>query len=144
VDYPNLAMELLEKMQSLRRARPQRNITEALQGEAFVLHYIANHSPEVLPSEIGHEMDVSSARIAQTLNRIEEKGWITRQIDINDRRRILVRLTPEGKAAAENHRRIVLGIAAKMLSLLGEDDATEYVRITGKLADLIVKHKESL
>jgi DNA-binding MarR family transcriptional regulator len=141
VNYSILAAELLEKMQVLHKARPQKDIKDALQGEAFALNYIARHGEEVIPSEIGHEMNVSSARIAQTLNSIEKKGWITRQIDLSDRRRIMVRLTSEGRKEAEKHYQVVAAIAADMLMMLGEEDAKEYVRITGKLADVITSFK---
>lgn len=144
MDYTTLAAELLDKMQMLRKASPQKYIDEALRGETFVLFFIAMHGDTVLPGEIGNEMNVSSARVAQTLNSIEKKGWITRQIDEGDRRRILVRLTPEGKKAAEKHHQAVITLALKMLSLLGEDDAKEYVRITGKLAEIISVNTETI
>ena len=137
MDHSKLAAQLLDKLQSLHRARPQKNIDEALQGEAFVLHYMARRTEDVQPGEIGAETGVSSARVAQTLNSMEKKGQITRQIDVDDRRRILVRLTPEGRSAAEAHLRHVLGLVSKILGLLGEADAREYVRITGKLADIL-------
>ena len=129
----------MSKMQLLHKARPQKNLSHALQGEAFALKYIASHGEEVLPSEIGHEMDVSTARIAQTLNSIEKKGWITREINVNDRRKIIVRLTPLGRTEAEKHNQHILGVTEKMLRLLGEEDAINYVRITGKLAELLAK-----
>jgi len=135
VDYSILAAEMLEKMLSLRKAKPQRSMDEAMQGEAFVLHYIASHGGEVLPGEIGSKMNVSSARIAQALNSIEKKGFITREIDTNDRRKIIVKLTPEGKSEAKKHYEKVIGHMTEMLAALGENDAKEYVRITGRLAE---------
>ena len=138
MDYSILAAELLDNMQALRRAKPHRNMGDAMQGEAFVLHYLDNHSGEAMPSEIGSDMNVSSARIAQTLNSIEKKGWITRQIDTDDRRRILVRLTPEGKNETEKLRQTAIGLATKILRLLDEEDAMEYVRLTGKLSERIL------
>ena len=145
MDYSALANELLEKTKSLRRAKPQKNMDVSMQGEAFVLHYLANRDEGVLPGEISNEMRVSSARIAQALNNIEKKGWITRRIDTQDRRRILVDLTPEGKAAAQRHRQAATDFAVKMLSMLGEHDAREYVRITGRLAEMLRDfHKERL
>lgn len=137
MDYSNLAAEFLSNMPALRYARPQKNISEAMHGEAFVLDYIAKQGEEVIPSKIGHEMDVSSARIAQALNSIERKEFITRQIDTNDRRKIIVRLTPKGKAQAERHYREMISQTAQMLELLGEEDAVEFVRLTGKLAKLL-------
>jgi len=137
MDYTELAMELLEKMKSLRKIKPHKNMNEAMQGETFVLTYIAHHGGDVLPGEIGHEMDVSSARIASALNSLEKKGLITRQIDTNDRRKILVGITQEGKEIAENHYKKTLEIAAKMLELLGEHDAKEYIRVTKKLVEVL-------
>ena len=136
MDYPALAAELLDNMQALHKARPQKHINESLHGGAFVLHYIATHGGDVLPGEISAEMDVSSARIAAALNNLEDKGLITRRIDLNDRRKILVGITPEGKALAEKQQQAVLEGAAKLLALLGEHDARDYVRITGRLAEI--------
>ena len=137
MDYAELAAQFLNKMQSLRRARPHRHIDEALHGGGFVLYYISLHRDGVLPGDISQEMAVSSARIAAALNKLEGKGLITRRIDKSDRRKILVEITPEGLNLSEKHQRIITNEAAKMLSQLGEHDAKEYVRITGKLAEIM-------
>lgn len=86
-------------------------------------------------------MDISSARIAAALNSLDKKGLITRQIDTNDRRRILIELTPAGTDAAEQQSRTILEDTTKMFNLLGEQDAKEYVRITSRLAKLVLKDK---
>ena len=137
MDYQVLASTLLEKMQSLRNANHQKSIDEALHGEIFVLHLISLQDAAIQPSDISSVINVSSARVAQILNSIERKGWITREIDTHDRRKILVRLTSEGMAAAADHRKRLLDLAEKMLRMLGDPDAAEYVRITSKLADII-------
>ena len=139
MDYSKLADEFLSKMRLLHRAKLQKSIDEALQGETHVLHYLAYHENGALPGEISSQMNVSSARVAQTLNSIEKKGWITRRIDTSDRRRILVNLTPEGKAEADKHLMFALNLVSDMLKQLGEQDAKEYVRITARLADIFNK-----
>ena len=139
MDYPALARQLLDSMQALHKFRPQKHINEAMQGEAFVLRFIMTndaHEGGVLPGEISGEMGVSSARVAAALNSLEGKGLITRQIDLSDRRKILVKITGEGKALAQQQQQNVVAGAAKMLTLLGEHDAREYVRITGRLAEI--------
>jgi len=142
MDYVTLAEEFIERTQSLNKASTQKFIDKALKGESLVLQCIARHGREVLPGEIGVEINVSSARIAQTLNSMEEKGLIARRIDRDDRRRILVSLTEQGKGLAEKHQRFMIDTIAKMLGLLGERDATEYVRITGRLAELVPESLE--
>lgn len=142
MDYNELASEFMEKMYLLRQARPQRQIDESMQGEHFVLHLISFHQRSVLPSEISNEMGISSARIAAALNSLERKGLITRQIDLSDRRRILVDLTPEGKALAEEQHQKAMETLTNTLRQLGEQDAREYVRITGRLAELATNSKD--
>ena len=142
MDYSELAADLLNVMQLHRKAKPQRNIDESMHGEIFVLKYIADHNGGVLPGEIGQEMNVSSARIAAALNSLEKKGLITRRIDTSDRRKILVGITQAGKEQAQEHYQTVLGVTAKMLELLGEHDAKEYVRIMKKMAEMLPAFKE--
>lgn len=139
MEYKILAEEFMEMMTMLRKKEPNKFISESMQGEVVTLHYIMQHNGDVLPSEISNDMDVSSARVAATLNSLENKGYITRQIDKNDRRRILVSLTPNGKEIASKNKEKIIRIVSKMLSDLGEHDAKEFVRITGKLANLISK-----
>ncbi|MCL2085213.1 MAG: transcriptional regulator, partial [Oscillospiraceae bacterium] len=88
------------------------------------------------PSEISEALCVSSARVTAALNSLERKGYITRRIDGADRRRVLIALTPSGRAEAERVRGTLLDILEKMLRSLGEYDAKEYVRITGRMAEL--------
>jgi len=137
MDYSALATQLLDSMQALHKFRPQKHLNEAMHGEAFVLRYITVKNSDVLPSEISGEMGVSSARVAAALNSLEGKGLITRQIDLNDRRKILVRITPEGRALAEEQEGAVVEGTAKMLALLGEQDAKEHIRIMGRLAEIM-------
>ena len=136
MDYTELAEEFLEHMHMFKRFEPQQKINESMRGEAFALHHIAINNGHVIPSEISEAMGISGARIAATLNSLENKGLITRQIDLSDRRRILVKLTDKGKEQEEAHRRMLIGTIEKMLRLLGEHDAKEYIRISRKMAEL--------
>ena len=137
MDYQKLAEEFMLHNANMRRARPQRMINDAARGEGVVLRFIFdNEGEDVLPSEISKEIKISTARIAATLNSLENKDMITRKIDPQDRRKILVRITDEGKQAAQKQHMVVIGEIAEMLQMLGEHDAKEYVRILGKLANL--------
>lgn len=144
MDYNELAEEFMRHLHMLHRARPHKQMNESMQGEAFVLQYLSMHEGSALPSEISNVMEISSARVAAALNGMERKGMITRQIDPSDRRRILVNLTADGLKLAEERRQEVMRETSKLLSMLGEEDAREYVRITIKLVEQIYngKYKE--
>ena len=136
MDFTKLAEEYMEQMQMFRKFKPQQKINESMHGEAFALHFIASNSDPLIPSEISDAMGISGARIAATLNSLENKGCITRSIDPSDRRRILVTLTEIGRDQEDEYRRMMLCTIEKMLRLLGESDAKEYIRITRKMAEL--------
>ncbi|MDR0798105.1 MAG: MarR family transcriptional regulator, partial [Nitrososphaerota archaeon] len=138
VDYTALAVEFLGKTQLIMKDKLNKFIDEAVQGEGFVLQYISLHNGCVFPGEIGHAMSVSTARIATVLNSLEKKGLITRQIDASDRRKILVKITPEGKLLAAKNCRNAVDVLEKRFVLLGERDAKEYVRIVGRLVEIIL------
>ncbi|MDR0334658.1 MAG: MarR family transcriptional regulator [Methanomassiliicoccaceae archaeon] len=136
MDYGDLALEFLRNMHALQKAGHQRFIQEGIQGEAFVLHHIGRHD-EIIPGHISDAMGISSARVAAVLNSLEGKGLITREIDSGDRRRIIVRLTPKGHEHEEAQRNRNIELLKGLLMQLGEDDAKEYVRITGRLAEVL-------
>jgi len=142
MEYEKLATELLEKMVALRRLKSQKSIDESLHGETFILGYIAQHGGDVNPGEICQGMNVSTARIAAALNSLEKKGLITRQIDPNNRSKIIVDITREGQKSAEKHQKTVLYTTTKMLEFLGEQDAKEYIRIIDKLLEFHFDCKE--
>lgn len=142
MDYSKLAEEFLQNTYRLSRHSMYKKINESMHGEIFALQYIASRKGAVQPSEISNMTHVSSARIAATLNSLESKGLITRRIDTIDRRRILVELTPNGKEEAKKHFNIILKKVSEVISELGEYDATEYVRIIGRLSDISAKFQE--
>lgn len=136
MDYAELAGQFLLYSNKFRKNRNQKAIDETLGGEVFALLYSWKKCGHVLPSEVSNEMRISSARMTVILNGLENKGLITRKIDSEDRRRILVSLTPAGIEMAKAHSQKALSVAIHMLEMLGENDARELVRIMGRLAEL--------
>lgn len=136
MNYKKLAEKYLESMGMLNKYHSHKKINEVLHGEVTVLQYIYRSNAEVVPSKIGDDIGVSSARIATTLNSLEKKGLIIREINPNDRRHILVKLTEKGEKEAQKRYKKIIEHIANVLKLLGEEDAVEYVRILDKLTKL--------
>ena len=140
MNYEKLAMELFTSMEKLHRSKPQKNITDSMQGEKMILRFLGNRKGEdVLPGDISEALGISSARVAAALNRLEDKGLILRSIDPEDRRRFIVTLTEEGVAETEKNAEVMKNRVIELLKELGDDDASEYVRLMGRVADIMVK-----
>jgi len=136
MDYTELANRFLSSFYGFRKIGQQKKFDESMRGEGFVLLYISKQGGSVLPGDISGTMHISSARIAAALNSLENKELVTRRIDRNDRRRILVDLTPEGEKLVEGRSRMVIDRTRQMLEALGERDAEEFVRILEKISKL--------
>lgn len=133
MEYTALAEELLTAMSSLPQVKAERKMSKRMKGQRFVLTYLAANKNTAYPKNLSSSMMVSTARIAVILNQLEEEGMITRSIDENDNRQVIVRLTPKGSEAAAAYRQDTLNSISRMLEYLGPEDAEAYVRIRKKL-----------
>jgi len=86
-------------------------------------------------------LNISSARVAAALNSLEEKELITRRINVDDRRKIIVELTPKGVEYLEERQREHFERIKSILVQLGEKDAKELVRILGRIAEVLDKRE---
>jgi DNA-binding MarR family transcriptional regulator len=51
------------------------------------------------PSELASELELSSGAMTSRLDRLEQAGYVRRRPDPDDRRGVVIELTPEGRAA---------------------------------------------
>ncbi len=137
MDYDALAKMMLNQMFELSKTRPQRNLNEGMRGEGVMLHYIIQRGGGVQPSEISGFLGISTARMAAALNNLERKGLVTRRIDPGDRRRILVEPTEAGKDMSRHKHAHMLKHATMIMERLGEHDATELVRLVGRVTQIM-------
>ena len=84
-------------------------------------------------------MNVSTARIARLLNKLESDKKIIRTPDPKDCRQILVTITQEGINSVIEHNKKGIKFFSGLLEKLGEEDAKEYVRINKRLAEIVVQ-----
>ncbi|MDI6097990.1 MarR family transcriptional regulator [Actinoplanes sp. NEAU-A12] len=74
---------------------------------------------EATPAQLAEAANVTRAAMTSRLDRLAESGLVTRQVDGADRRRVLVRPTPEGREMWNKY--IFKGIAIDQQALGGLD-----------------------
>lgn len=137
--YEGLARELLQVNEVLLHQPTQHLLSKLNRGEHFVLNYLLTHHFQAHPTDLSRHMVVSTARIAALLNRMEEKGLISRLPDPLDNRQIIVSLSPKGEQAIAQFRDKVIRSTASMLEQLGPEDAQEFLRIQRKLVKNLIE-----
>ncbi|HHV11969.1 MAG TPA: winged helix-turn-helix transcriptional regulator [Clostridiales bacterium] len=137
MNYTAMAKEFLDVSVSYKRMmfKP----SALAHGEIGILvHLYKKKDHESFSSgELSNALRLSTGRTSSALKSLEKKGYIKRQGDPNDNRRVTVSITPEGRAYADNGYNEILKETEWLLQSLGEKDAEEYVRITKRILALI-------
>ena len=134
--YSELTNEVLNKWRMMFFEIKKRHINSVMHGEMFILHFISHKKAAVLPSELSVATKTSSARVAMALKNLESKGYVERNIDKTDRRKVLVTITDKGiEEVNQQHERIRL-IMERLVNELGEEDVREYTRILDRVIEI--------
>ena len=139
MDYRSLATEYLSGMPLPGKDMRKKGLDGAHAGDLLLL--CIEERGEVLPKELSDTMCVSTARVAIAINDLSDKGFITREIDGDDRRQIIVKLTDKGREHISAQRQKFIDNIAELFAELGEHDATEYVRLHAKVAEIMRKRR---
>ena len=144
-ELADLARQLFEQFAQLgRNIHP--NAQNFTRGEAGVIRtlHLADLAgePTLTPTQIAERSHLSTARTANVLRALEEKGWISREHDTADRRRVTVTLTPKGESERSRRRKEMDDRAADFLGKLGAEDAHEAIRILARCNEILGQKKK--
>ncbi len=135
-DYKELTQELMSEIRAIGHAlKPA--VFNSMRGEAAVLMSLYRAGGELSPSKLGNETHVSSARIANILRTLEEKGFITRHHLSSDRRQVAVALTDRGFEQTSKIRAERKKVVEQYLSFLGKDDSQDLLRIARRTRTML-------
>ena len=138
MDYEDLTKELFIQLEKFHQMKPTVEFASFHQGEILVLNYLYEHEKtEELPTQISNNLCLSTSRVAATLNSLEKKGFINRIMSTHDRRKIIVSITDSGKELVRKKREKIKAIFTEILEKMGEHDAREFIRILGKLENIV-------
>lgn len=128
-----LTTEIIGVFAGLSRMRTFCDIQMNLKGENFLLAHLFTNGGESTPSRLAGFLDVSAARIAAILRSLESKELIERISDGKDKRRVMVKLTENGRHFVDGIQSELIKHATTVFDSLGEKDCTEFVRILKKI-----------
>ncbi|MCI9596258.1 MAG: MarR family transcriptional regulator [Firmicutes bacterium] len=78
------------------------------------------------PKEIAEFLGVENSTVSGILDRMEGKGLLEREIDVNDRRHIIIRLSDSAKELEKSVDRIVLEVNQKVLEDFSEEEIVQF------------------
>ena len=117
----------------------QKKIERFSGGELLILAFLSYYNNCLSPKELSRITGTSTAHVAQALRNLEAKGEVRRQPDPADARKKVVSVTAAGVERVENARQEILDDFDRMMEALGEEDAAQLVRLSGRIARLAYK-----
>lgn len=98
--------------------------------------YINDHPEGVEPSAMASDLLVTRQTMTSTCDQLEKNGLINRTINPEDRRRILITLTDEGKDLAKKINAVIDCYHRKIIEQASREDLEAYVRLRKKFCDI--------
>jgi len=92
----------------------------------FLLNYLST-SPELTMTEIARKMGHSTAAATGLVDRLEKLGYMERTHAIDDRRKVLVRITSQGLQLVARLREELQNQVASAMSETSANDAAEFI-----------------
>lgn len=121
------------KVQSRKTATHQK----VGRGAGFVLTYLYNQDENVIPSEIGRQMNVSTPRVTAILNKLEAKNLIIRTISPEDRRNVFITLSEQGRQIVEEKKAQQEKNIQTLVERLKSDDVEAFIRVLKEIDTII-------
>ena len=98
------------------------------QGEVMVMRQLAI-GKQMTPGQLAHSTSNSPGRISAILGALENKGWVVREVDPHNRRRVLVSLTDEGRHSVDAHRKVAAEYMAWVFDHMGADNTERFLQL---------------
>ena len=92
------------------------------QAAATALAVIDGATEPLTPSQVSDRVLVASATMTATLDLLEHRGWIRRIPNPDDRRSVLIEITPDGRATADQLLPGIRTVERSILSALTHDE----------------------
>ena len=138
MDYRALTYELMELMR--KKKHPMDDFREFEKGENGILQSLLINEKSggemLTPGELSAIQELSTGRVAAALKSLEYKNYIDRQIDKEDRRRIIVTLTESGRNYAQKLLDETIEKMERVLREIGEKDALDFFRILKRMLEI--------
>lgn len=102
-------------------------------GAGAVLHFVNTSQVPVTAGMIAEFMDVSTARVAVLLKKMESKNLLIRERDPNDRRVTIVRLSPQGEKTDAFLKRVMCRKIGEVIDKVGMERLLEFITVAEEI-----------
>lgn len=140
MNYEEIAEEIFIELKNNTQTSLEEMLGDFNKGEIGVLGYLAFDEDRVTSGMLSEKLNVTTPRIASILNSLENKGYIMRYSDSNDKRKSLVTITSKGMQLAKSVKSDLLDKIISVIKEINYDDVKEYIRINKEIKNILNKN----
>ncbi|HVT22974.1 MAG TPA: MarR family transcriptional regulator [Mycobacteriales bacterium] len=98
-----------------------------------VLMVLAGSESPITPTQIGERVVARGSTVTGLVDTLERRGYAQRRADPNDRRRVLVAITPRGRDVATAASATIVRGDEEVMAIFSGTDRERLVRLLGRL-----------
>lgn len=109
-------------------------------GEFMLLWHIGipnRFAGDLTVSDIQKKLGLTMPAISQMLKNLESKNLIERSVDKNDRRRVIVKVMPEGEKILEEMKNSIDQTIGEAIARMGEQQCEQLITLILKFANIM-------
>lgn len=125
--------ELLERLKESRPKKMMEHLDKEDVGIMHVMRILHTAGEPVTAGKISEEMNVSTARVAVLLKKMEQKNLVVRSKDSKDARKTLIGISEYGKEQAQIHKNEFLTFCALVIEETGVERFKEFIAISEEI-----------
>jgi DNA-binding MarR family transcriptional regulator len=130
-----IAEGLPQRAAALSRLFLTRTTIDVSRTEVGVMRAVSVRPQRI--TELAAAEGVTQPAITRVVNRLQERGWVTRHGDPRDGRAVVVRLTPAGRTVVERLRGEYRALVHEEMATLDDTDVETLARAIDVLDELI-------
>lgn len=132
MELRNTAFHLLRQLFQQHTARWQHELPELTKPQYAVMRAIAEH-PGIEQIALMEAAVSTKATLAEMLSRMESRGLVTRESDLQDKRRRFVYLTGEGETLLTSAMPLGDRVDDEFLGRLSDDEREQFTQLVRKM-----------
>ncbi len=144
-DLRKLAHQILDFAPTVMRtvAAELRQTDHLLVTVHFRLLWILEHHPATL-SELAERQMVSLPTMSNSITFLEERGWVLRKRSSEDRRKVMIDITPEGREVLVQTRQHMDEKVAEIIGVLTVEEQAKVSDGLSILQEAFIRHMETV
>ena len=136
-------MQMVFKLHKVRMSNLVHNLnTREVYTMLRINEYTGNINQISFYEELQKHLAVTKSAISQIISCLEEKGYITREIDRNDRRKFEFLITDNGQELVEELRNTMDFVITETITRFGENKMRQFISLFNQFADTLAVVKE--